>query len=423
MRIVALVRRDLARSVGRFSIVGALVAVGVAVVVVLGALGAGLYRGVVEPLLPKLPLGLVKVEPRVLSLGLFAFDGLSGGLDRRSLETLRGLEGVERVFPMYGAAFPMSASGGEGFLGHAVRTDLFATGVEPALVSADVASGKTFEDPGPKARRVPVLVARRLLELYNSTVAPSIQKPRISAEALMGFSFELVVGASYVRGTPDPSKVERLTAEIVGLSDQATLVGITVPEATLLRWSRDRDVEPPVVAAYVRTKSADAAGPVMAAVDRLGFVVDETARIVAAVTAGASIVLAVLAFALLALSAFAMGQTFFLLVTERRTELAVLRAMGARRRDVRRMVLLEASVVGALGGILGAALGVACAMALDALLLRALPEIPFKPSRFVAFPWTLVVGSALLGLVSAWLGALVPSARAAAIDPARALRD
>ncbi|MBI4818949.1 MAG: FtsX-like permease family protein [Deltaproteobacteria bacterium] len=423
MRLWALARRDLVKSRGRFGIVGALVAMGVAVVVIFGSLGVGLWKGVVEPLLPKLPLGLIKVEPRVLSLGLFAFDGLGGGLDAKALETLAGLPGVQRVFPMRGAAFPLSATGGEGFLGHSVRTDLFATGLSPELVAADVSPGKSFEDPGPGSTKVPVLVARRLLDLYNTTVAPSIQKPRLSAEALIGFRFELVVGASYVRGTPDPSHVERLTAEIVGVSDQATLVGITVPAAVLERWSKERSVEPPIVAAFVRTKHAEDAGPVMAAIDRLGFSVDETAKIVAAVTALASIVLSVFALVLLVLSAFAIAQTFFLLVTERRIEIAVLRAMGARQRDVRRLLMLEASMIGGLGGGLGVILGVGASALLNVVLLGVLPEVPFKPASFVSFPPALLAAAGGLGLVAALVGAAFPAARAAAIDPARALRD
>ena len=83
MKLTRLLTRDLARSWRRLLTVGSAVAVGVAVAVVIGALGLGLYGGVVRPLLPKLPLDMIKVQPRVLSLGLLAFDAskLGGGLD------------------------------------------------------------------------------------------------------------------------------------------------------------------------------------------------------------------------------------------------------------------------------------------------------------------------------------------------------
>lgn len=425
MRLGAFVRRDLAASRGRLALVGSAVAVGVAVAVMLGALGVGAYRSIVVPLLPKLPLDVIRVEPRVVSLGMFALDGgaLGGGLDAAQIERLRGLDGVAAVYPMIGASFPLRAEGGERLLGRGIRTDLFATGVDPALVAADVAPGHRFEDPGPDGQVVPVLVARRLLELYNTTVAPAIERPKLSEEAIIGFSAEIVLGSSYVRGTPDPSRVERRIGQIVGVSDHATLVGVTVPEATLRRWNaRHGGGRDPIVGAWVRTRTPSDAGPVAAAIERAGLAVDDTLKVVGGAVAAAGLVGGLLAFVLLGLAGFAIAQTFFLLVAERRDELAALRAMGARRRDLRRLVLLEALVVGAAGGLAGVLLGVGVALGVDAALLAVVPDVAFKPSSTVAFPLWLLGGAWLLGTLSAAFGAAWPAARAAAADPAAALR-
>jgi putative ABC transport system permease protein len=425
VRLGAFVRRDLAASRGRLALVGSAVAVGVAVTVVLGALGVGAWRSIVVPLLPKLPLDVIRVEPRVVSLGMFALDGsaLGGGLDAAQIERLRGLDGVAAVYPMIGASFPLRAEGGERLLGRGIRTDLFATGIDPALVAADVAPGHRFEDPGPDGQVVPVLVARRLLELYNTTVAPAIERPKLSEEAIIGFSAEIVLGSSYVRGTPDPSKVERRIGQIVGVSDHATLVGVTVPEATLRRWNaRHGGGRDPIVGAWVRTRTPSDAGPVAAAIERAGLAVDDTLKVVGGAVAAAGLVGGLLAFVLLGLAGFAIAQTFFLLVAERRDELAALRAMGARRRDLRRLVLVEALVVGAAGGLAGVLLGVGVALGVDAALLAVVPDVPFKPSSTVAFPLWLLGGAWLLGTLSAAVGAAWPAARAAAADPAAALR-
>jgi hypothetical protein len=418
-------RSDLSRSRGRLTVVGAAVAAGVAVIVLLGAVGVGLYRGVVEPILPRLPLDLLKVEPKTLAVGLLAFDAskLTGGLDDRAIQRLRGLDGVAGVYPILGASFPMRAEGGHEFLGHNIRTDLFATGVEPKLVNADVAPGFRFEDPGPTANKVPVVVARRLLDLYNTTVAPAIDKPRLSAEAVIGFSFEMELGSSYTRGTPDPSKVERLVAEIVGFSDQATLIGITLPEATLRRWNQRHGAgDSPITGAFVRTRSARDAGPIAARIEEAGLKVDDTLKIVGAAITIASILFVLFALALLLLAGFAIAQTFFLLVGERRTELAILRAMGAKKRDLRRLVLSEAAVVGVLGGLLGAIIGMGLALALDRLAAAFLPDVPFKPAHIVALPYELILFAWALGTFAAVMGAWLPAMLAASANPASALR-
>jgi putative ABC transport system permease protein len=425
MRLGTLIRSDLQRSRGRLAVVGAAVAAGVAVVVLLGAIGIGLYRGVVAPLLPQLPLDLLKVEPKTLSVGFFAFDAskLAGGLDERAIDRLRGIEGVSAVYPIVGAAVPMRAEGGEGFLGHRMRTDVFATGIDPELVKKDVATGYTFADPGPDAEKVPVLVARRLLELYNSTVAAAIEKPRLSPEAVIGFQFILELGSSYARGTPDPTKVERKIAEIVGFSDQATLVGITLPEATVRRMNARHDKpESPITGAYVKTRGPSDAGPVAAAIEQAGLKVDDTPKIVGAVIAMAGVLYSLFVLTLLALAAFAIAQTFFLLVGERRTELAILRAMGARRSDLLRLVYTEASVVGAAGGVAGVVAGVLLALGLDALVMSLLPDVPFRPAHVIDIDPLLIAVALVLGLLAALAGAAVPASRAAAASPASALR-
>lgn len=425
MRLGTLIKRDLARSRRRLLVVGSAVTVAVAVIVFFGALGAGIYRGIVEPLLPRLPLDVIKVEPRVLSLGMLAFDSsaLGGGLDERALAGLSRVDGVAGVYPVYGAGFPLRGEGGGKFVGGAgIRTDLFATGLDPALVQKDIAAGFTFADPGPDAPVIPVVVARRLLDLYNTTVAPAIQRPRLTEDAVIGFSFDLVLGSSYVRGTPDPAKVERKIAQVVGFSDQASLVGITVPAATIQRWNAKHAGTTPIVGAFVKTRSPSDAGPVAQAIEAQGLRVDETLKIVGAVVASAGVLLALFGLTLLGMATFAIAQTFFLMVGERRMELAVLRAMGAKRVALRRLVLAEALVLGVVAGLAGLVLGVAAAFGLDAVALALLPDVPFKPGSFVAFPPVLLASAWLLGALGAVVGAWGPAVVASRADPAAALR-
>ncbi len=423
MRLGTLIASDLLRSRRRLAVVVIAVAASVGVVVLLGGLVSGIHRYVVAPLLPELPLDLLKVEPKTLSVGMLAFDSsaLSGsGLDDDAIRRLGQIEGVKKVYPVVAASFPMRAEGGEGFIGHRMMTDVFATGVAPDLVAADIGEGYRFEEGG--GDKVPVLVARRLLDLYNTTIATAIDKPRLSPDMVIGFEFELVLGSSYARGTPDPTRVQRMTAQIVGLSDQATLVGITVPEATVRRWNREHGAKSPLSGAYVSTAGSDVAGSVARAIEKAGFEVDETAKIVGAGIAVAGALIGLFGGTLLLLSAFAIAQTFFLLVGERRLELAILRALGAKRRDLRRMVLLQAGAVGVVGGLAGVMLGSAAAWLLDSLLVSRLPDIAFKPEHVVALPPILIVTAFLLGVAAALVGALVPAARAARANPASALR-
>jgi putative ABC transport system permease protein len=110
-------------------------------------------------------------------------------------------------------------------------------------------------------------------------------------------------------------------------------------------------------------------------------------------------------------------------MARRRGEHALLRVLGLKRREVARLVLAEAAVLGAVGGALGLALGYAVALvavrasgaALGAGMFRAV-----SPELRVSVPAAVIYG--LAGIVVAVLGALLPALDAARTAPARALK-
>jgi putative ABC transport system permease protein len=117
--------------------------------------------------------------------------------------------------------------------------------------------------------------------------------------------------------------------------------------------------------------------------------------------------------------AFLIANTFSMLVAQRTRELALLRAVGASRRQVTRVVLGEAAVLGAVGGLLGLLAGVGLARGLQAALslvgLKISGGLPVQPRTVVV---TLVVGV----LVTCG-SAVLPALRAGRIPPVAALRD
>ena len=196
-----------------------------------------------------------------------------------------------------------------------------------------------------------------------------------------------------------------------------------MPSALLAKWNADfgKD-ESPITGAYVKTRGPGEVGAVTSAIERAGLAVDETPKIIGAALAIVAALGGLFGGILLLLSAFGIAQTFFLLVAERRLELAILRAVGARRRDLSRLVWIEATLVGVAGGVIGVVLGSAAALALDAMVVASLPDIPFKPAHVVSLSPGLLGMAALLGPVAAWIGAFVPAAAAARANPATALR-
>jgi putative ABC transport system permease protein len=99
-------------------------------------------------------------------------------------------------------------------------------------------------------------------------------------------------------------------------------------------------------------------------------------------------------------------------VTERTSEIGLLRALGARERQVLALFLGEAMLLSALGGLAGLALGVGIAQSLH-LLFPALP---------VHTPWLFAALAELSAVTIGLAAGVMPARRAARLDPVEALR-
>src|SRR5262245_58179873 len=113
--------------------------------------------------------------------------------------------------------------------------------------------------------------------------------------------------------------------------------------------------------------------------------------------------------------AFVIYNAFSIIVAQRTREMALLRAVGARRRQVRRAVVVEALVVGIAGSIAGYLLGIMVAFALSGFL--GLPD-----SSLAILPSSVIIGLAV-GILVTLLSALIPAWRASRVPPLAALRD
>ena len=105
-------------------------------------------------------------------------------------------------------------------------------------------------------------------------------------------------------------------------------------------------------------------------------------------------------------------------VVQKQREIGILRAMGATRAQVLRLFLLQGAIVGALGSVLG--LGLAGAMIW--LFTRFVRGSDGLPLFDISLSPTLAVQIAAIATVCSVLAAIAPARRAAAMDPAQAIR-
>jgi ABC-type antimicrobial peptide transport system permease subunit len=110
-------------------------------------------------------------------------------------------------------------------------------------------------------------------------------------------------------------------------------------------------------------------------------------------------------------------------ILERTREIGIMKAIGAEDREIKLIFFVEAGLIGMAGGVLGSL----AAWAIAAVANRVAYRFVLKPQGvsyvdFFALPPYLWLGAILFAVAVAILAALYPAARAARIDPVKALR-
>lgn len=127
------------------------------------------------------------------------------------------------------------------------------------------------------------------------------------------------------------------------------------------------------------------------------------------------------AFGLVALlvGTFLIANTFSMIVAQRTKEFALLRALGASRRQITRSVALEAVIV----GVIGSALGIVAGIGLVALIkaIMAGQGMPL-PGSGLGLSTSAVVVPLILGTLVTVVSAWAPARRAGKVEPVEAMR-
>ncbi len=398
------------------------------------------------------PADRIEVAPRSADLDLFALrlDLGRDALTQTDLDGLATIDGVSEVFPKMRLMVPAMASGGATLFGAGMQTEIVADGIDPALVQEAV--GPAFRDtflddadrPCTNDRQcgadaycdgagsfsggvcrgyLPVVVSPYVVELYNGAFRRAYDLPKLNPDALKGLTFEMTLGASTLR--PSNRAPIRRLARLVGVSDRAIPLGVTLPLEEVRRVNRllvSDEAGRRFHSAVLGVASQAAVPRVVEAVEARGLeVLDLGARRAAFGTAVVTAVLGLAAAVLIAVSAAHIMHVFSLIVVLRRHEIGVLRAVGARRSDIRKLLLTEASVVGAVAGAVGLAVAAIGAAAADRFAASHVPDFPFKPDTLFAFSPTLAVALISLAVAACVVGVLPAASRAVAGDPADAL--
>ncbi len=127
------------------------------------------------------------------------------------------------------------------------------------------------------------------------------------------------------------------------------------------------------------------------------------------ISAGAFLLMILISGISLVVGAIVIANIMFVSVVERTKEIGVRRALGARKKDIRRQFLLEAALLSSVGGVIGVLFGSLIALAVNQV---------FPAQVRLSFILLGVAVATVTGLLAGW----IPSSQASKLPPVEALR-
>ena len=370
------------------------IAVGIAAVVLLTSVGEGLHRYVLAEF-SQFGTNLIGITP-----GKVTTHGMSGAVMSNvrplSLDDVTALSQLPQVI----AAVPLiqgnaAVEGG----GLQRRTTIFGVGADvPKVWQFNVSAGQFLPDDDPRAARSFVVLGSRVKDELFGNQIPLGEIVRV------GGSRFRVIGVMESKG------------QMLGFDlDDA----VYIPAAKSMElFNRESLMEIDVL--YKSDLDADKVSDLlkqvlMARHGEEDFTIVTQEQMLEVLNS----VLEILTFAVGALGGISLivgGVGILTIMTisvkERISEIGLLTALGAERRQILMLFLTEAMLLSALGGVMGLVL----ALSIAELIQITVPSIP------VHTPWFFVVMAESLAVIVGLIAGVVPARRAANMNPVNALR-
>jgi len=154
-------------------------------------------------------------------------------------------------------------------------------------------------------------------------------------------------------------------------------------------------------------------------VQSLELILDQANRVFAVI----NVMLASVGGLALFVACLGIVNTMIMAIYERTREIGTLKAIGASRGDIRGLFMLEAGMIGLLGGVVGIVGGWALGLLLNQVIAWYIEQeqLPIAATFFVT-PWWLVLAALVFAALVGVVAGVYPAARAARLDPLVALR-
>ena len=202
-------------------------------------------------------------------------------------------------------------------------------------------------------------------------------------------------------------------------------------------WITSKEINPDDIIfdeAQVQSTGRQATLPLVEQIESLGYATDSLGDFLAEINNFFNLMRAILGgigLVAMMIAAFGVANTMTMAILERTAEIGLMKALGARDRDVLVLFLIEAGLVGLVGGIMGAIASLLLSDKINLWIatqaqnsqLSILIDSAELNGELVIIPRELLFFAVLLAVLVGLLAGAVPAWRAAKLSPVIALKE
>lgn len=369
------------------------VGIGIAAIFFLVTLGFGLQR---------LTINQIIKSSALTTLDVTAGKSTVLKLNNEQIDKIKKLQGVEIVSPVISLSSQM--------LFRNTATDCVINGIDNNYWSLGGVAAYPDKFQFTDSNDTPqIVVSSGVLKLF------AINDPKSAIGEVI--NLDIIISAE--EGTNNESSRVNKKFVVAGfVNDESSLAYIYYPTLESIGVKNANSLK-------VKVNSSSTVNPVKESIEDFGFNVSTIVDMIAQIQKVFQVIQFVLAgFGIIALLVASIGMfnTMTIALLERTRDIGIMKAIGARRRDVRTMFITEAIIIGMAGGFVGVIggwlLGVIINLAVNALAEKAGGEA----ANLFYTPWQFVVGVIIFSFIVGLVTGIYPARRAMKINPLEALR-
>ena len=372
------------------------VAVGIGAILFLVSLGYGLQKVLLER---------ITTEESLLTLDITSPESKIITLDDKTLSRISRVPNVETISPqaMFSGQVSLKDLNSESSINLVNPDFLILGGVKPRIGSLF-----TGEEKGQ------IVVDSQFQELFGLKDGEIIGK-EISVLIFVPAKETEEEGAIFEAFEPE------INFEIVGvIEEESVMANIYINKEDLKGFTIQE-----YQFTKVKVKEGEPLEEVRDELIGMGFMVSALSDTVSQanrVFTAIQIILGIFGVVGLIVAAIGLVNTMSISLLERTAEIGIMRALGSSANDIRRLFLIESTICGFLGGILGVGLGVGAGQILNLGVNILAKNLGGQPMSIFYYPVWFIIFIILLSIFVGFIAGFWPARKAASLNPLEALR-